>query len=87
MSDSDSTLRRRLRFRSWHRGTKEMDFLLGRFADARLEDLRGSELHAYDALLQEPDPDLYNWITGPDLPKDTTLASVVQLIRHHHRTG
>ena len=56
--------RKRLRYRSWHRGTKEMDLLLGRFADRRLADMSAPELDAFEALLAENDPDLYNWISG-----------------------
>lgn len=54
----------RLRFRSWHRGTREMDLLLGSFADAHLAAFAPGELDQYEALLLESDPDLYNWITG-----------------------
>jgi antitoxin CptB len=56
--------RKRLIFRSWHRGTREMDLLLGRFADAHIAGFSESELAEYEALLQVSDPDLYNWITG-----------------------
>jgi antitoxin CptB len=56
--------RERLRFRSWHRGTREIDFLLGRFADAHLPGFTETQLDNYDNLLQQSDPDLYNWMTG-----------------------
>ena len=56
--------RRRARFRAWHRGTREMDLLLGRFADAEAEKFDEPSLGLFEALLEVPDPDLYNWITG-----------------------
>lgn len=59
---------RRLRFRSWHRGTREMDLIMGRFADAELESCSPGQLDQYEALLEENDPDIYNWITGRDAP-------------------
>ena len=59
---------RRLKFRSWHRGTREMDLILGRFADARLDGCTAAELDQYEALLAENDPDIYNWITGREPP-------------------
>jgi antitoxin CptB len=54
--------RKRLRFRSWHRGTKEIDQLLGTFADAWLDRLDARQLACYEALLENSDPDLYAWI-------------------------
>ena len=57
---------KRLRIRSWRRGTKEMDMILGPFADAALADLSEAELDLYEALLSEPDTDLYRWFSGAD---------------------
>ncbi len=57
-------LRRKLIFRSWHRGMKEMDLLMGRFAEASLPGFSERQLRLYEELLQENDPDLYGWITG-----------------------
>lgn len=63
VEDNISIKRKRLRFRSWHRGTREMDLLLGRFADATLATLDDGLLDAYDAFLSNSDPDIYNWLT------------------------
>ncbi len=62
MSESNEIRRKRLRFRSWHRGTREMDLLLGAFADAYLDGLTDDQLAHYDALLELSDPDLFAWI-------------------------
>lgn len=54
---------KRLRMRSWRRGTREMDLILGPFADLCLADLPAPLLADYEALLDENDQDLYLWIT------------------------
>jgi antitoxin CptB len=66
MSEDDplEVRRRRLRFRAWHRGTREADLLLGSFADAYLGGFDAPQLDRFEALLEVADPDLYNWITG-----------------------
>ncbi len=58
------TRRRRLLFRAWHRGTREMDLLLGRFADACLDRLDDEALGQFEALIEVPDRDLFAWVTG-----------------------
>jgi antitoxin CptB len=67
---------RRLLYRSWHRGTREMDLIMGRFADAAVATLTAAELDEFERLSDAPDPDLYAWITGerPVAPEhDTAL--------------
>jgi len=56
--------RRRLLFRSWHRGIREMDLILGRFADAHIATLSDADLDTYEQLIELPDPDLLGWVTG-----------------------
>ena len=56
--------RRRALFRAWRRGIREMDLILGRFADARLATLSDSELVDLEALMNVPDQDLFAWVTG-----------------------
>lgn len=62
--------RKRLLFRSGHRGTKEMDLLLGGFAEKHLSDFNPDQLDEYDQLLEYSDPDLYNWMTGREPPPE-----------------
>jgi antitoxin CptB len=57
-------LRRKLRFRAWHRGIKEMDLILGNFADAALDGMGGAELLEFSDLLEVNDRDLIKWFTG-----------------------
>ena len=59
---------KRMKMRSMRRGTKEMDLILMRFAEARLGTMDATGLDAYDALLEENDQDLYQWVSGQAAP-------------------
>ncbi len=64
---SDETLsprHRRLLFRAWHRGTKEADLLIGGFVRRHLASFSGPELDDLEALLELPDVDLADWLSG-----------------------
>ena len=73
--------RKRLRFRSWHRGTKEMDLLMGSFADAHLGDFGSAQLDRFEALLDVPEPVVYDWILGRSAPPADYDHDVMQLLR------
>ena len=63
--------RKRLLYRCWHRGTREMDLIMGRFADAHIADLSDNELDELERLGDLPDPDLYAALSGArDLPPE-----------------
>lgn len=80
--DEDVTLKR-LRMRSWRRGMREMDLILGPFADAALGGLDAPALDAFERLLHENDQDLYRWITDPAaMPADH--APILERIRRFH---
>jgi antitoxin CptB len=67
--------RKRLLFRCWHRGTREMDLILGRFADAEIATLTNGELSELEQLLELPDPDFYAAVTGAQpLPPEAPRA-------------
>jgi|APFEC2959095171_1045051.scaffolds.fasta_scaffold07144_4 antitoxin CptB len=79
--------RRRVLFRAWHRGTREMDLLLGAFADARLAAMSEAELDAFEALMETPDDLLYGVISGrlsPDVAEDVAMMEDVMAF---HRAG
>lgn len=80
--DEHDIRRRRLRFRSWHRGTRDCDLILGRFADAALDRLSDAELTQYEALLEMSDPDLYNWIVGREPVPAAHDHAVMILLRN-----
>ena len=56
--------RRRALFRAWHRGTREMDLVLGGFADDHIETLSQAEFDEFEAILAEQDTELLKWVTG-----------------------
>ncbi len=55
---------KRLKYQSWHRGTKEMDLIFGHFANQEIENLSEEELQQFEALLNVLDTTAYNWICG-----------------------
>ena len=64
MGETDEARLKRMAMRSWRRGTKEMDLVLGPWADAHLAMLDARRLAVYDRLLEENDQDLMAWILG-----------------------
>lgn len=75
---AEDARRKRLRYRAWHRGTKESDIILGSFADARLADLDEAGLDAFEALLDVPDPVIYDWVTRRQPVPDEMNTPIVQ---------
>src|SRR5580698_4917457 len=74
--------RRRILFRAWRRGMREMDLVMGQFADAQLPDMSEAELDEFERLLDVPDPSVLAWITGEEpvpAPYDTPLFARLRL--------
>jgi antitoxin CptB len=86
VTDARENRLRRLRIRCWRRGTREMDLILGGFADAGVEGLGPAELDAFEAMLGEDDHALYPWITG-QAAAPAAFRELVGRIRRHHRIG
>jgi len=63
-SDGLDPRRRRVLFRSWHRGIREMDLIMGRFSDAHIADLSEHELDDYETLMDLRDQEILSWIDG-----------------------
>ncbi|WP_293863009.1 succinate dehydrogenase assembly factor 2 [uncultured Alsobacter sp.] len=86
-SSADLDVRRRkILFRSWHRGIREMDLIMGQFADAHISDLTDAELDVYEALIEVPDRDLFAWLTdAADVPEnyDTDVYRRVKAFHTH----
>ncbi|MBA3909311.1 MAG: succinate dehydrogenase assembly factor 2 [Rhodobacter sp.] len=68
MTETVEVRLKRMLMRSWRRGTKEMDLVLGPWAEAHLAGLGSAELEVYEALLAENDQDLMAWILGQSTP-------------------
>ncbi|NGX99417.1 MAG: succinate dehydrogenase assembly factor 2 [Candidatus Afipia apatlaquensis] len=79
-SDGLDDRRKRLLFRCWHRGTREMDMILGGFADARIADLSDGDVADLERLIELPDPDLYAAFSGSQsLPGDYANGIFVRI--------
>ena len=81
--EAPGTRVKRLRLRSWRRGIREMDLILGAYADARLAALEVSALDAYERLLEENDQELYGWVSGRTAPPAEHAATVAALRAFH----
>jgi antitoxin CptB len=86
MPETDAHRRKRLYMRSIRRGIKEMDLILTAYADARLAGMDEAALTLYDALLNESDHDLYQWVTGQVAP-DARYAEMVADIQQQMAAG
>ena len=71
---------KRMRMRAWRRGTKEMDMILGPYADAHLAQMDEGALDLFDALLLENDQDLYQWVSGK-APAPERFAGLIAVWR------
>lgn len=86
-AESPEIRRKRLLFRSWHRGTREMDLLLGSFAERNLHEFSPDQLEQYERLLEYSDSDLYGWMTGRITPPAELNNDVLKLICNFKYAG
>jgi antitoxin CptB len=84
MTDDVETRRRRAAYRACHRGTKEMDWILGRFAQAALERMPVDSLALFERLLALPDPDLQDMVLHPEIAPAGEFAELVAAVREYH---
>ena len=82
MAESHENRLKRMQMRAGHRGTKEMDIILGNFAAARLQEMAADDLDRLDSLMEENDQDLYQWITGQTAPPAHFVALIGEIARH-----
>jgi antitoxin CptB len=83
MTETAEIRRKRLLFRSWHRGTREADLLLGPFAERHLAEMTAGELDEFEALLEETDDDIYDWISGRAPPPPHREGVVLRRLQDH----
>lgn len=79
---ANETRHKRIAMRAWHRGTKEMDLILGRFAEAHLATLAPDQLDQFEALMEQNDHDLYQWVTGRVAAQAPFAALIERIARH-----
>ena len=84
MTDDVETRRRRAIYRAHHRGTKEMDWILGRFADQAIGGFSTDRLGMFERMLTLPDPDLEDMILHPELKPAGEFAELVAAVRVFH---
>ncbi|MCS6761796.1 MAG: succinate dehydrogenase assembly factor 2 [Candidatus Devosia symbiotica] len=77
--------RKKLRYRAWRRGIREIDLILGLFADAHTESMDEAGLDRLEALMSEEDPSLLTWVMGQaSLPDHIDLDFLAEVIADHH---
>jgi len=87
MSSPDPDIRRkRLFYRAWHRGTREADLILGSFAKAYLGGFDAAQLDRFEALLNCPDAELFDWINARATPPPEYDHDVTRLLLAFHYT-
>lgn len=85
MQEDQLTLKRKkLLFRAWHRGTREADILLGRYAEAHLPQMNEAQVDQFAALMDEQDPDIYDWLIGARPVPDQFADFIMQSLRNFY---
>ena len=84
--DEISMRRKKIRYRAWHRGTREMDLVLGPFADAHVQTLSLPDLDRFEALLDEEDPHLLKWVLEQEAPPPSVDDDFLGRIIADHRS-
>jgi antitoxin CptB len=87
-SDGLDVRRRKILFRAWRRGVREIDLIVGRFADAYIDIIDEPGLDDFERLIEVPNAELYGWVTGDQaVPASHDTAVLRQLIKFHHGAG
>lgn len=74
---------KRLQYRSWHRGCKETDLILGDFSQKGLSALSAPQLDVYERFLEEADADIWNWLTGKTQPEDQSYLPLLEILKNY----
>ena len=82
---SIKVFRKRLSIRSWRRGTKELDLILGQFSDNNLNKLNTSELNLYEQFLSNDDYLIYNWLFSKEDSPKIFKSLIKQIQESMHR--
>lgn len=71
----------RIRYRSWHRGCKETDLILGGYCTQHIHDMNDAELTLYEVFLEEDDAEIWSWITGKTTPQKQEYLPLIHKLR------
>ena len=77
--------RRKILFRAWHRGMREMDLIMGRFADAQIGNLSEADLDEFERLIEVLDRDLLSWVTGEAEVPENYDSEVFRQLKAFHQ--
>jgi antitoxin CptB len=87
----EASFRKQLAFQSRHRGVKELDLVLGRFAETCLADLPMEELRRYAEFIEEADPDIYDWLIGraplPERLRNSLTEHLLDFVQDSSKIG
>jgi antitoxin CptB len=83
----DTPSLRKLIYQSWHRGTRELDLILGHFIEAQGPTFTPQESTLYAELLQYEDPLLYNWISVNSAKAPPLLIDMVKRIQAFYQVS
>lgn len=71
----------RIRYRSWHRGCKETDIILGNYCNQFIEGMDNAQLDLFEELLEEDDADIWAWITGKYICENKAYDATLEKLR------
>ena len=83
-TDGLDARRKRILFRAWHRGTREMDLLMGRYVETAIDKMSDDEMTIFEALIEVPDRDLFAWLTGKEAAPGNYDTAIFQALRAFH---
>ncbi len=82
MSDVFESRRKRIIYRSWHRGCKETDIILGNFCDHFIQEMDDAGLTLFEQLLEEDDAAIWSWLTHKTSPENPAYEPLLEQLRH-----
>lgn len=86
-SQSLDPQQKKLLFRAWHRGTREADLLMGRFAEDFLPTASQADVDLFEELLAENDPDIFDWVTGKEALPQASFTPLLQRFMDFYKTA
>ena len=81
------TRRKRVLYRAWHRGTRELDMLIGRFAERHIESMDHDRLDQFERLMEASEPELMAWLSKRDALPEWVAPSLIEDMRTFHASN
>jgi antitoxin CptB len=77
--------RKRILYRAWHRGTREMDLLMGRYTESTIDGMDDAALDTLELLIEAPDRDIFAWMTGAEPVPENYDTPVYRALAAFHK--